>query len=1594
VLVSTLVGFGVFAQAPSADFTATSALSGCSPLIVSFQDLSTGSPTQWTWDFGNGTIVNVQNPAAQAYTLPGTYTVKLTVRNASGVDSMVKLSYVTVFANPVVDFSASQLTGCFPLNTTFTPNITIPGGGSVVKYEWGFGDGDSSQLANPTHVYRFDNNFNVTLRVTTNQGCVNFTTKNGYINVNPGVTPAFYNSFASACRPPANIDFFNNSTGPGALSYTWKFGDGTTSSTASPSHSYNTSGTFPVTMIVTSSAGCSDSALGSVDIPNATITSSISAPDTSCIYQYLTFTSISSPAADSSGWKFGDGTESTGTSITKTYTVPGTYTVTLTNLFTSCLDSITKRIVILDTAAVNFTSNDSASCSAPFTVQFTAQAPQATSYSWDFGDGNTSTAANPTHTYNAIGNYRVILTITNRNGCTSTRIKNNYIRIAPPSVRFLNLPDSGCAPLVVNPTAQIIAPDGVQSYFWDFGTSTSTLANPTITYNSTGNYGVSLRITTRTGCLETISLLNAVKVGVAPTANFTASPLLSCAADSVSFTDLSTGTVTGYLWEFGDPGSSNPTSTAKDPKHLYSDTGTFSVRLRVFNNGCENSITRTNYIRTYGAVAKFGFLVNCNINRREVQFLDSSINVVTRQWDFGDGNTSTAVNPTHTYAAFGYYVVTLTVSDGTCTYVFRRPVKVVNENANFTVSPTTLCRGANTTFRANAIDSNILRYEWDFGTGMLMPGNDTMIVVFDTPRVYNTVLAITDINGCTDTVTRAIGVGGPRAAFNAINPTGCVGNTVNFTDNSLTDGVNAIVSRMWSFGDGVTQTINTPPVSHQYNTTGFFNVVLTVTDAAGCVDSMVQNSLVVTTRPRASFTSPDSLSCPGRNVQFLTTSTGVNLVHSWSFGDGQTNVGAPNPRNTYAAPGQYDVRLVVRDRYGCPDTITRTRYINIDTPYAAFTVSSSTINCPPLIALFQFTGRYNQTIRWDFGDGDAALNKDTATKFYGIPGTYRAQLVVTSPGGCTDTAFQNISIFGPSGTLNYVPANGCAPLTINFTLSTQNTDSVKWFFGDNNVSIGKDTIISHTYVDRGTYRPIVFLKDVTGCEYPISLNDSIKVVDITPQFVIENNQICDAGIVRFRDSTITNGSILGWSWDFGDGGTGTGPAPQHYYSAPGLYSVKLRVTTEFGCTDSITLPNSVRVVASPVTAINSVDTVCQNRSITFAGVVVVPDTSALTWKWHFANGDSSSLQNPPAQPYTIPGTYTVRLISTNSSGCQDTALRVITVHPLPNLNAGLDTTICLGQSVVLNATGAATYSWLAPNTSLSCTGCASPTANPIVTTVYNVRGVSAQGCSVDDSIRVTVIQPSTVVAPPADSLCIGQGIQLFATGTQVYSWSPSTGLSNPNASSPIARPTTTTTYVVTGSDARGCFITRDSVTISVFPYPVFDLGRDTTITVGSSVQLNPNRSNDITSIVWSPVNGLSCTDCPDPLATPKQRTTYTATVTNNGGCVTKDELTIFVVCTNENIFIPNTFSPNNDGMNDLFYVRGRGLTQIRSVKIFNRWGQQVFLKTNVIANDAGAGWDGTFKGQPLSPDVYVYMVEVVCENNALIMLKGDVMLVR
>jgi gliding motility-associated-like protein len=145
---------------------------------------------------------------------------------------------------------------------------------------------------------------------------------------------------------------------------------------------------------------------------------------------------------------------------------------------------------------------------------------------------------------------------------------------------------------------------------------------------------------------------------------------------------------------------------------------------------------------------------------------------------------------------------------------------------------------------------------------------------------------------------------------------------------------------------------------------------------------------------------------------------------------------------------------------------------------------------------------------------------------------------------------------------------------------------------------------------------------------------------------------------------------------------------------------------------------------------------------------------------------------------------------------------------------------------------------------------------------------------------------------------------------------------------------------------------------------------------------------------WSPAVQLSCTNCPNPVATVRQQQTYTVRVENSLGCSASDTIQLDVLCQADNVFLPNTFTPNGDGMNDVWYPRGAGVRSVRFLRVFNRWGQVVFERTNFNTDDRTAGWDGTFKGVLLPPDVFVYSLGITCSNGQPIELKGNVMIVR
>ncbi len=1572
----------------TANFSA-SPTSGCSPQIVNFNDQSTGNPIYWKWDLGNGTISFLQNPSTTYFT-PGQYTIKLVVEDGLGnKDSLTRTQYINIFPIPVVNFSATPLSGCVPLTVQFT-DLSTATGSTITSWLWDFGDGTTGNVRNPSHTYTSAGNYNVTLRVTTVSGCSKTLTKNNYIHASNGVIANFTNTLPTGCSLPVTISFTNTSSGSGTLSYLWDFGDGFTSTLQNPTHTYTTQGSFSVSLRVTSSTGC----ITTITKPNAVVINFIRAsfmsPASSCINDAVTFTNTSTPTPTSVLWDFGDGTTSTTLNPVKTYTATGSYTVKLVAMIGACADSTTFVFNVYPKPTAGFSGINRNACEPPLTVTFTNTSTAPASYLWDFGDGATSTSQNPVHTYTAYGSFHVKLIVTNFVGCSDSLIINNYVQILPPDASINNLPQSNCAPLTWTFSSTVNSPDPVVSYFWDLGDgTTSTLPNPTNTY-PTGSYDIKLIVTTLGGCTDTVFMPAGIVADDKPVANFNANPRDVCAKEDVLFNDLSTGNITQWLWDFGDGG----TSTVQNPSHHYEDTGLFTIRLIVWNNNCPDTLILTDYVHISPPIASFNAVFDC-VAPRTFTFTDASIGPDEWHWDFGDGTTSTTQNNVHTFPDTGTFTIRLVVINHVtgCDDTFTQTIRIVEEVANFNATATEICRNTSTTFNAiGNTPGTISTYEWDFGDGQ----TDTGAVATHTyinAGLYSVQLIITDISGCKDTLVKVayIRINGPVADFTIPNGGSCSNNSFTFVDNSTDDGLHPITSWVWDFGDGTTQTFTAPPFTHFYSTSGSYHVTLKTIDAIGCSDSTTNINTIVISNPVAAFTQSDTTVCPGIDISFTNASTGPNLTYVWHFGDGGTDTLA-DPIHNYAIEGNYTVLLIITDQYGCQDSVNQ--IIHVAPPHASFTVSDTLSTCPPLIANFTNTSLNGIDATWDFGDGSTS-NSPNPIHIYNTPGTYFAKLFVTGPGNnCFDSVVQRIVVRGPIGTFSYNPLSGCSPLTVNFTAISPDRPAYVWDFNDGSIMNTPDSTISYTYTLPGTYLPKMILVDSGGCQVPIEGVDTIHVYGVKTNFGFDGLPRCNLGDIQFSDSSIINDISSVYAWNFGDGGTSALQNPSHFYAAPGQYFPQLIVVTNRGCRDTTTLPVPVKIVASPQADFTNALNGCTPVLATFNAFLSVADTSAISWNWNLGNGNTSTLQTTPAQTYTTAQIYNVELIAANSSGCKDTVNKSFEVYPIPVINAGNDVQICRGTPTTLTALGGDTYTW-SPALGLSCTNCPNPNASPDFNQKYIVTGSSIYGCTNIDSLNITVIQPFAMENKRDDTICVGSSVRLFASGANSYEWSPSAGLNNITTALPLASPKTTTTYRVIGSDAYGCFKDTGYTIIKVYPIPQIDAGKDLTMKNGAApLTITPTISADVTVTYWLTAPGILYSNSPSVTVQPKATTEYTVEARNPGGCKTTDRVTVYVMCDGANIFIPNTFSPNGSGANDVFYPRGSGIFTIKLLRIFNRWGEVVFEKVNFSPNDPTAGWDGTVKGKKVNSDVFVYTAEVVCENNNSMILNGNIALLR
>ncbi|MES2331856.1 MAG: PKD domain-containing protein [Bacteroidota bacterium] len=565
---------------------------------------------------------------------------------------------------------------------------------------------------------------------------------------------------------------------------------------------------------------------------------------------------------------------------------------------------------------------------------------------------------------------------------------------------------------------------------------------------------------------------------------------------------------------------------------------------------------------------------------------------------------------------------------------------------------------------------------------------------------------------------------------------------------------------------------------------------------------------------------------------------------------------------------------------------------------------------------------------------------------------------------------------------------------VDFTPVTDHVDSIRWNFGDGTVLTTTPQKISHTYSNAGTYTPsLELLNTKTGCNVSTTVSDTIRIDEVKTGFSLSAVYDCGKTTYRFLDTSYSYFPVDKRTWTINQDSIVGEKDLQQVFKTAGSYEAALQLKSIYGCTNSLQAKFSVGIYSYPKADITAVGQACLNNSMELKSVVSSTD-SVKVRVWNLGNG-SSATDSVVQVSYFSEGKYIIRLTVATVNSCYDSAMKEISINPPPKVILKKDNTLCKGDSLEIIPTGAVRYIWKDQNDNVLCTNCTTLKAAPKKDTYYKVIGYSEYGCSELFTANVHVIQPLKLIAKTADSLCLGETKTLSASGAATYYWRADAGLSSYNSASTVAKPLVSTTYRVFGKDSYNCFTDSADIKVAVGRPTVFSIGKDTSVLAGEPIPLRTvSNVQDIRKWLWKGNATFSCLTCPTTTAKVIMDECLSCTVTNAYGCVSSDTICITTFCPGSEVFIPNAFSPDGDGINDILFVQGRGIRLVKSFRIYNRWGEMVFEKTNFAAGDRTAGWDGRIRGKMASPDVFVYVCEAICEKGAPAIFKGNTAILK
>ena len=1294
------------------------------------------------------------------------------------------------------------------------------------------------------------------------------------------------------------VNFFDNSNPGGrpVISRYWDFGDATNSNLFNPSHTYPAPGTYDVRYSYITDVGClADTMLHPVVLDQAP-TALFTATAPYCVNQPITFNDQSTPGGPASPltkwtWNFGDASptviRNTSTNEVHTYTTPGNYTATLVvETGGGCSSTIFQfPITISADATVTLTSaigtdNQTVCINNPI-VNIT--------YAIGASGNNATVSGLPagvTGSYNA-----GVFTIS---GTPTAAGTFNYTVTATGT----------CAPAAINGVINIT------------DNSFITLSSPAGSDN-------------QTICINTpISNINYSIGGSGTGASVTGLPAgLSGSYSAGVFTISGTATVSGVF---------NYTVTTTGPCGNPTATGTVTVTGDGVITLTSPAGTNNQTLCVNTPIATITYALTGSSTAASVSGLPAGVT-----GNFAAGVLT--ISGTPTVAGTFNYTVT---STGPCVNPTATGTITVNVDASIT-----LTSPAPTAAQELCKNSTLLNIIYSVGgtgnnasvTG-LPPGvtgsyNAGVFTISGSPTlagVFNYTVTATGIcQPASKTGTITVDEL-PTSNFSTNAPV-CETRTISFTDNS-TPNTGVLTTWAWNFGDPASGPANLSSLqnpSHAFATAGTYNVSLVVTSDKGCVSTGPARQVVVNLRPLAGFIAPE-VCLNDQNALFTDTSK-VNppdFMNAWAWDFGDPSTGAlnlsnlQNPGHTFSGTGSFTIQQIAISNKGCRDTINQSIFVNGSFPQADFTVQNPAALCVnDSVSIAEASSVSPGTITkveiyWDNVNQPGVFvtdNVPTTGKIYRhLYPPFQAPLTKTvtiryraySGGICVNDKFKTITLHAaPKVQFNAIPdiCLDAAPYQITQATEIGGVPGTGVFSGP---GVNGSGLFNPALAGPGTHTiRFMYASTAAGC-----LDSAFQTIHVYAAAVADfsvSSPACEKQPVVFtNNSSSSEGSLVQWVWDFGDGSpvvtVGSGAPINHTFNSYGTFNVKLNVVTSNSCRSvAKQIPVTIKPLARPNFSFPAVSCL-PNTVINFTNTSTIPDNteSSFSYLWSFGDPGSgpvnnSSLQDP-SHTYTAVGPYTINLQVTSGAGCvHDTSIILNSIHPQPIADFTSDKVdVCVGGSITFNTN-----------------------SNPVEGTIASYNWTMDDG-----NTRTT------------------SGFTYTYGAANVYNVSH---------------------YIINSINCKSNVITKQ---VSINPYPIVNAGPDKLMLEGGQVQLTPQMNPTMpVTYSWTPPNYLDNPSVKEPVARPPDDKTYLLTVTTNKGCTKSDDVFIKVLKKPD---IPNIFSPNGDGLHDIWEIKYLESYPGCTVDIVNRYGQLVYHSVGYTKP-----WDGKVNGKDAPLGTYYYVVD-------------------